>query len=314
MESELMIKPQLGMFGLMKESLKTIKTNGKLMLPLLLFVLLFFSYLECTQIYLIEPTRTDLASQLMQHPNLFQDFVINMHEAEYSGALNDIRKFLYVKLVILTFSWMISLVFLVAIVSSSSQAYTTKVQNPSEMMMKIKQSWNKPLVTSFYIVLLTLGSIFVGIVSIGVVYILAVGLWVYVLYGVVFLCSIVLWMYFTGLWVMSMVVSVLEEVGGVDAIARGGELMKGGKVKALVVAVLFYVANGFVLSMRNAIISQNLENWRRMVVFVVLSHAFLLVLKLFVFVVFTVLYHEQKESCDEKKAKSLYLPVVGGEV
>ncbi|KAD5317677.1 hypothetical protein E3N88_17623 [Mikania micrantha] len=141
----------------------------------------------------------------------------------------------------------ISLVFLVATVSSSSEAYTTKVQNFTEV-------------------------------------------------------------------IINLVVSVLEDTSGLGAIFRARELMKGEKVKTSLLVVLFYVAYGVIYWMTSAIVSQNLEQWSQMVISIAITNGLLCALKLFSFVVFTIFYHEQKESCDEKVAKTIYLPVAGDEV
>ncbi|KAK1434772.1 hypothetical protein QVD17_00523 [Tagetes erecta] len=314
MESEL-IKPRtrLGIFGLIRESFKTIKRNGKQMLPLLLLVFLFFCQLHFAQIYLLKPVGKDFASQLAQYPNLFQDFGNNMHQTEYSDALDDIREFLLVKIFILTFSSIIYLVFLIAAVFSLSEG---KVQSLSEMMMKIKQSWKRPIMTSFYMILLIIGFIYLCTVSVVMVYILDVGSWAYLFYGVVVLIMVILLIYFSALWTMSLVVSVIEDVSGLDAISRGRELLKGEKVKGSLVLVLLYIAYGLIQLMMNAVISPNLEQWSQTVMSIVLSNVVLCGFNLFVFVVFTVFYNEQKESCDEKAAgkKLNYLPLFDDEV
>lgn len=312
MESEL-IKPQsrLGIFGLIRESFKTIKRNGKPMHPVLLLVFIVFCQLDFAEIYLLKPVGKDLSSQLVQNPNLFQDFGNSMHQTEYSDALNDLREVLLVKIFILTLSFIIYVVFLVAAVSSSSEG---KVQNLSDMMMKIKESWKRPIRTSFYMILLIMGFIYLCFISIGMVYILGVGSWAYLFYGVVVLKMVILLIYFSALWMMSLVVSVLEDASGLEAIVRGRELMKGEKVKGSLVVVLVYVAYGLVRLMMNGMISGNVEKWSGMVISIVLSNAVLCAFKLFVFVVFTVFYHDQKESCNEKAAKRPYLPLVGDEV
>ncbi|KAL8254796.1 hypothetical protein R6Q59_033017 [Mikania micrantha] len=144
--------------------------------------------------------------------------------------------------------------------------------------------------------------------------ILAAGSWAYVSYGVVGLIVAYLWIYISALCMMSLVVSVLEDTSGLGAIFRARELMKGEKVKTSLLVVLFYVAYGVIYWMTSAIVSQNLEQWSQMVISIAITNGLLCALKLFSFVVFTIFYHEQKESCDEKVAKTIYLPVAGDEV
>ncbi|KAL8208676.1 hypothetical protein R6Q57_008088 [Mikania cordata] len=181
-------RTRLGIFGLLRESFKTINRNMKLMLPALVLMFLLYSHLEFALIHLPETEGKDLESQLEKNPKLFQNFGNNdMHQTQYSDARNVFRDAMLVNLFVLGLSALyliIFLVFLVATVSSSSEAYTAK----------------------------------------------------------------------------------------------------------------------------------NLEQWSRMVISIAMTNGLLCALKLFSYVVFTIFYHEQKESCNEKVAKTLYLPVSGDEV
>ncbi|KAL8208673.1 hypothetical protein R6Q57_008085 [Mikania cordata] len=309
---------RLGIFGLLRESFRTINRNMKPMLPVLVLVFLLYSHLQFAQIHLLETEGKDLESQLERNPKLFQDFgKNNMNQTQYTDARNVFKDIMLVNLFVLglsALSLIISVVFLVATVSSSSEAYTAKVQNFTEMIIKLKKSWKKPTVTSFYMVLFTMGFFFVCFFCVGMVSVFATGTCAYVLYGVVGLSIAVLWIYISALWMMSLVVSVLEDVGGLGAIVRAREMMKGEKVKTSVLVLLFYVAYGVVHWMTSAIVSQNLEKWSRMVISIAMTNGLLCALKLFSYVVFTIFYHEQKESCDEKVARTLYLPIAGDEV
>ncbi|XP_076885113.1 uncharacterized protein LOC143534626 [Bidens hawaiensis] len=318
MESELLLRqwnpnlkpqPRLGIFGLLRESCKTLKRNMKLMFHVLLFVFILYSQLQFAHMYLLKPVGKDLESQLAKNPKLFEDLGNNMNQTDYSGALNDIREILLVELVFFVLSSIISLLFLVATVSSSSEAYTAKVLNMTEMIMKIKKSWKKPILTSVCMALLTMGLIFMFIFSVGVVSVFAVvtNSWaVYLLFGV---GIVVLLISISALWIMSLVVSVLEDAGGFYAINRARELMKGEKVKVSLVMVLYGVTYLAVDRVTNEIVSRTMEKWSGMVMSIVLTNGLSCAMKLFVLVVFTIFYHDQKEICEDKAAKSLYLPI-----
>ncbi|XP_076951025.1 uncharacterized protein LOC143624191 [Bidens hawaiensis] len=183
----------------------------------------------------------------------------------------------------------------------------------TEMIMKIKKSWKKPIVTSFCMVLLTIGLIFMFMFFIGMISVFSVIItnsWaVYLLFGVAIVFILVLLISIIALWTMSLVVSVLEDAGGFYAINRARELMKGGKVKVSLVMVLYGVTYLAVDWTMNAIISRTMEQWSGMVMSIILTNGLSCALKLFVLVVFTVFYHDQKEICEDKAAKSLYLPI-----
>lgn len=305
---------RLGMFGIFRESFKTIKRNEKLLFPVLLLVFLLFSLSEFAQTYLLEPVAKDFSSRLDENPTLLQDFGNTLHQPGYTAAINDIRKVLLVNLFNFIFSSIISLVFLVATVSSSSEAYTAKVLDLKEMVTKIKKSWKKPILTSFYMIFFTIGAIFLCFLSSGIFSIFTEGSWAYLLNGLLFLSILVVWSHVSALWMLSLVVSVLENVGGLDAIFRARALMKGKKVQATMIMVLSTLAYVLFRWMTNALTSYNMDKWSRQTVSIPLGNALICTLKLFVFVVFTVFYHEMKASYDEKETKGLYVNIVAGEV
>lgn len=309
--SDLKHEPRLRIFGILRESFKTIKRNGKLLAPVLVLVFLLFSHLEFAQTYLLEPVAKDFSSQLAKHPNLMQNLGNNLHQTDYADAINDLREVLMGKLFILTLSSIISLVFLVATVSSSSEAYVAKVLDLKEMILKIKKSWKKPILTSFYMIFITLGSIFALTFSFGIISILAAdSSWAYLFYGVISISILVLGFYFSALWMMSLVVSVLEDVGGLNAITRARELMKGKKVQASLIIVLFAVIYGFAHLLTDAVTSYTLDKWSRLAISIPFTTGLNCALKLLSYVVFTVFYHELKERSDEKESKGLYFPIV----
>ena len=112
----------------------------------------------------------------------------------------------------LAFSIIIELVLFIAVVSSSYEAYTAKLLESRDLLLKIKTSWKNALVTSFYMFLITL-----------IRHHLSCILFVYhsLHLGSRFMVTLVLWsyhyvnlisyLYVAALWTLSMVVSVLEE-------------------------------------------------------------------------------------------------------
>jgi len=304
----------MNIFEILRESFKTIKRNRKLLLPVLVIVFLSFSQLDLTQTYFLEPVVKDFSLQLAKNPKLFEDIANHMHEAEYARAINDLREVLLVNLFILTLLSITFLLFLVATVSSSSEAYTAKVLNRQELLLKIKKSWKKPISTSFCMILIIMGLFFAGSFSIGIVSIVALDSWAYLFYGVLCLLVLVLWFYVCALWIMSLVVSVLENIGGLGAIGRARELMKGKQVQASRMMLLFALTYGLVHLIKNSLLSSNLNKWSRLAVSIPFDNGMLCALRLLTFVAFTVFYHECKERFDEKEEKGIYDPIVADEV
>lgn len=308
-------QPRLGIFGILRESFKTIKRNGKLLLPILVLVFLLFTHLEFAQTYLLAPVAKDLSSKLASNPNMFQDFGNKMHQANYTAVIKDIREVILVKLFMWIILSIITLFFLVATISSSYEAYTAKVIDFKEMIMKIKKSWKKPIVTSVYMTLILMGLFFVVSISCGMLSILAGNSGAYISQGVFIFAILVLGIYICALWMMSLVVSVTEDVGGLNAIGRARELMKGKKLQASLILVLFSITYGVSISFMAAVLSScNLENWSLLAISIPFSNGLWCALKLLAYVVFTIFYHERKESFDEKEAKGQYVPIVTDEV
>ncbi|KAI3721254.1 hypothetical protein L2E82_32260 [Cichorium intybus] len=297
----------LGFFGIIRESYKTTSRNEHLVFPMLLLVFFSFSQLDFT---MLAPVAEDLKLQLAKHPNMFHNFITyNIDQTTYSGALNDVREILAVQLLITAISSIVTLVVLVATVSSSYEAYTAKALCLKDMFLKLRKSWKRLLETSFYIVLLTLGIVFLYLTSIGITAILAVNSWALFLFGAITLSIPVCYFYVSALWIVSMVVSVLEEgFGGLKAIGRAAELMKGKRLHASLMMLLIDVAYVVVHLMASGVTSYSL-----LAIAISFRKVLFCWLKLFMFVVYTVFYHEWKTSHDEKEGKGFYLPIAAGE-
>ncbi|KAK9067210.1 hypothetical protein SSX86_014536 [Deinandra increscens subsp. villosa] len=303
----------LGFFGIIRESIKTTSRNGKLLVPILLFVFLSYSQLDFAQKYIITPVTKDFVLQLAEHPNMVHDFTYGIDQTMYAGVFNDIREILLVKLLIMSIFSVISLLFLVATVSSSYEAHTAKVLGPKDIFLKVKSSWKRPIVTTFYMILLTWGISVFYTVCIGITTILAVNSWVFLLLGAIIVSIPVCYFYMTTLFVVSLIVSVLEDgLSGLKAIARAAELMKGKRLKASFMMVLFAIGYGFVVLIAKFLASYNRSFSAELAITIPFMNGFYCLLKLFMFVVYTVFYHEWKTSHDEKNGKFEYLPIAGG--
>ncbi|MFS7917908.1 hypothetical protein Hanom_Chr03g00194731 [Helianthus anomalus] len=317
MESTFIPQPQssLGFFGIIRESIKTTSRNGKILVTILLFVFLSFSQLDFAQEYILAPVINDVVLQLAKHPNMVRDLTNRFDQTTYVGAFNDLREILLVKLLIMAISSIIMLFFLVATVSSSSEAYTAKVLGPKDIFLKIKKSWKKPIATNFYMILLTLGIAFFYTLSIGITSILVVNSWAVWFIGAITLSIPVCYFYVATLWMVSLIVSVLEDGStGLKAIGRASELMKGKRLQASLMMVLFAFAYGFIVMMANFLTSYNRSLTAELAITIPFRNGFYSLLELFMFVVYTVSYHEWKTSHEEKEGKGFYLPVATGDV
>ncbi|GJS69740.1 hypothetical protein Tco_0702581 [Tanacetum coccineum] len=307
----------LGFIGIIKESFKTAIRNQKLLVPTLLLVFLTSSQLDFAQKTLLAPVVRDFLLQLGKHPYIVQDFTYSTIDHHiYDGALDGLREILLAKFVLMAIASIITLVFLIVSVSSTYEAYTAKLLGPKDIFLKIKESWKRPIVTSFYMTLLSLGLAFFYTTSIVVSSILAVNSCAMMILGAMITLSIPICYYYVAtLWTVSMIVSVLEDgVGGLKAIWRAAELIKGKRLQASLMMVLFSIAYGLVLLMATFLRSYSRSMSAPLVIMIPFTNGFYCLLKLFMFVVYTVFYHERRTSHDEKEWKGVYIPITSGDV
>ncbi|KAK1418393.1 hypothetical protein QVD17_27537 [Tagetes erecta] len=297
----------LGLFGIIKESFKTTCSNGKLLVPILLLVFLSYSQLDFAQDYMLTPLTNYLMLQLDKYPNMLYDIAQNnTSPAIYIGVFRTIREILLVKLFIIAISSIVTLVFLVATVSSSYEAYTAKVLGPKDMFLKIRNNWTRPLATSFYLILLILGITIVYAISVVITTFLTIDSPTPFYVGVIMFSVPVCYIYVATICMVSLIVSVLEEgCSGLKAVVRAAELMKGKRLEASMTMVLFTLAYGFVfMAHYNNHLSSDLA------LRLPFTNGCYCLLTLFMFVVYTVFYHDRKTSHDQKEGKGLYVPVV----
>lgn len=311
-------KPQLnsslGLFGIFRESIKTISRNGKLLVPIILFMFLSMSQLDLVETYIIAPLDDYLGLHLANHPYMGHDLSHNNEQSPNPGAVDEILKILLEKLIFLTFSSIITYVFFVCTVLSSYEAYTAKVLGPKELLSKIRTSWKKPLVTSFYMILITLGIACFAFLSSFIASISKEHIWLSLFFEAITLFIQVSYLYVAALWLVSVIVSVLEEgFDGVKAIGRATDLISGKRIQAFMMMVLFIIAYGVIGLVDDALASYDLSKSTKLAIMIPLIEGSECLVMLFMFVVYTVFYHERKIGHDEKEIKDLYLPIAAGE-
>ncbi|KAD3068031.1 hypothetical protein E3N88_35911 [Mikania micrantha] len=249
------IRSGWGIFELLHLSFKTIKGNRKLLLlPVLAYI------------YLIEPVVKNLTSRLTERLPLFQDLGNNMHQTGSSSpVIRSVNEVLVVHTFIMNFCSITPLLFLHATASSSassSQASTSKIIDLKEMILKMGQSSKKVALTSFYLYVFIMGPIYVWSFCMGITSNLAESTWTDMFHAVFLLLIPVYELYACAIGMMSLVVSVLDDVGGLNAVVRARKLMKGKELQASLMMMFFALALGLVHSITNGISSRDIGNGR----------------------------------------------------
>lgn len=310
-ESKPQSQSSLGLLGIFRESFKATSRNRKLLVPILLLVFLSISQLDLAQNYVLAPTVKNIELQLARNPHICKD----LNRSTCDGFIDDILEYLLVNVMFLAVSSIILLVFFVATVSSSYEAYNAKVLGPKEMFLKIRTSWTKSLVTSFYMILITLGIVCLACISSLIAVISTVNSWSRVYFGGITVLILVWYLYVAALWIVSVVVSVLEEgFVGVKAIGRAAELMSGKRLQAFILMILFAISYVVIYQINEVLTTSYDLSWStQMAITISFTNGLNSLLTLFMFVLFTVFYHERKTSHDEKEVKGLYIPIAAGE-
>ncbi|KAL8236903.1 hypothetical protein R6Q59_017984 [Mikania micrantha] len=218
-----------------------------------------------------------------------------MHQTGSSSpVIRSVNEFLVVHTFIMNFCLITPLLFLHA-TASSSEASTSKIIDLKEMILKMGQSSKKVTLTSFYMSGFIMGPICVWSFCMGITSNLAESTWTDMFHAVFLLLIPVYELYACAIGMMSLVVSVLDDVGGLNAVVRARKLMKGKELQASLMMMFFALALGLVHSITNGISSRDIGNWSRLDLSIHLINGLRSMLKLFVFVLFTVFYVERKE-------------------
>ncbi|KAI3709174.1 hypothetical protein L2E82_38933 [Cichorium intybus] len=307
----------LGFFGIINEFIKTTRRNAKVLGPTLVIVFFSFSFSDFAQTYMLAPFVEDFVLQLAKHMNTVQGFSYTVDKTIYDGALEDVRVIALIKLMCLISYSITTLTLLVLIILTLSGAYTAKVLDIKDInvvFMKSLKRLKRVLVTSFYISLLTLGIVCLYLISITITAILAVNSWALLLFGVITLSIPVCYVYVSTLWIVSTVVSIIEEPsGGFKAIGRATELIEGKRLQASLMMAPFAIAYGVVYLIDIALSSNNLSMSTQLAIRIPFTNGLLTLLTLFMFAVYTIFYRELKTCHDVKEGKGIYLPIVAGE-
>ncbi|KAF5197947.1 hypothetical protein FRX31_012467 [Thalictrum thalictroides] len=154
---------------------------------------------------------------------------------------------------------MISFFSMVTTIYVSAMTYLQRQRDlkVKDLFKKIKNIWFRPMLTEFYSIVMGIGLLVLAIpLTVILVILKQVSLVIVIPLGIVLvILAIYLFMYFTLVWQLSIVTSVLEDCYGLQAIGKGAELLKGRKMVGFVlnfVLIMIPVGVTFILeSMMN---------------------------------------------------------------
>ncbi|ESQ50576.1 hypothetical protein EUTSA_v10022778mg [Eutrema salsugineum] len=231
--------------GILNESRKLFLKNKKLMFSVLVFPLLLNGLVFLFNVLTIKHEITNLileASLLPIDPSA-PDYISHLMR-----VFADFRQFVVSLDIFFVVSSIINLLSVVVIVHAS--ALTHKDDN----IIKIKdfplltlQSWKGPLVTSFYIFLFSLGYWCLFFIILYPILLFSIKfdslpaksgtLWIIVLW----IMFVIFESYLAIVWNLSMVISILEETYGIQALGKAAKIVKGIKPKLFLLNLFFGV-------------------------------------------------------------------------
>nr|GMD77047.1 Dual specificity protein kinase [Ipomoea batatas]GMD79025.1 Dual specificity protein kinase [Ipomoea batatas]GMD80223.1 Dual specificity protein kinase [Ipomoea batatas] len=281
----------VGILGIIKESLKTTLRNGKPMLAILLFTLYFFSILEVGEYLLSKPIPRRLSAKSKLSPQAFWYYAFH-----------------YAKTAISCVVW---LFLSMATIHTTSEAHAGKPRTIKDAIFSVKGMWKSVFLTLFYAALILIGALTIFWMLFQLTPSLPVSdtVWSCVDIALAFIALVVL-VYMLGISGLSLVVSAAEEgCEGLSAISRGGELVKGKKLQAWILTLLYVlcILGVSLLSKFAKTKMIGVGNWTPHAVLVAINSA-IWVISHFRFVVLTVFYH-QLHYTNLQPADPVYAPI-----
>ncbi|KAH7860561.1 hypothetical protein Vadar_014881 [Vaccinium darrowii] len=225
--------------GILRECMKAISKNGKLIATITTITILLDSLLLFTKSFSTKPAISDLVTQEtflnLSNPNTpnFADSVTKI--------MKDVHVIIGFELVYLLPSIAISIFCTVTMILASVVAYSDKNLSFRDFLSRIPKLCLRTLVTSFYLKLLTVGYIFVFLAFLISLMILnmdhpLVLIPIAITLGI--FASIFL-MYLSVAWNMALVISVIEKnCYGLEALGKAGGLVKGRRIHGFALSVL----------------------------------------------------------------------------
>ncbi|KAL7224583.1 hypothetical protein ACSBR1_025952 [Camellia fascicularis] len=304
----------MDILSILSEALKIIIGNGTVIVSIFLPVFISYSMLP----YGVNLASLPLMKDLIWRLSFFNDYHEENEFDQFwqSGITKDIKRLLVLQSVKWFVSCVIMLFILVTTISLASEAYTGKKLSMKDAFPMIKGRWRRPVITSIYIALISLSLIIVFSTITMLIPLMVDGFLCFGLLAVVAILGAFGYIYVDAVWMLSLVVSVLEDDScGLKAIVRAGELMKGKRVKGCVINLLLVTTSVIVGITFIKMTNSNLTDQE--VLIVLIPHAFAnCLLKFLMFVMFTVFYHECKLSHEEARVKGelgLYAPIASAE-
>uniref|UniRef100_A0A1J3JL22 Transmembrane protein n=1 Tax=Noccaea caerulescens TaxID=107243 RepID=A0A1J3JL22_NOCCA len=224
--------------GILNESRTLFLKNKKLMFSVLVFPLLLNGLVYLFNVFAIKPEITNLSNESSLLPTAdpsSPEFI-----AHVMRIFADIRQLVASSYIFSTLHSIINLLSVLVIVHASALTHENENIKIKDFPVFTLKSWKGPLVTSFYIFLFSLGYwslffiiLFPLLMFSSSFYSLAAKS------GALLIIFVLFHSYLTIVWLLSMVISILEETYGIQALGKAAKIVKGMKLKLFLLNLFF---------------------------------------------------------------------------
>ncbi|XP_042495583.1 uncharacterized protein LOC122074702 [Macadamia integrifolia] len=278
-----------------------ISKKGKVMLSIIVLTILSYSVLLLSDHYIQYPVIMDFITRVLLLGTE------KRRSPERTKLLTEIkedaRNIVTIQLLFTIGFCLVSLFSMTATICVSAMARARKNLTFKELVLKIKRTWTRTLITLFYVTLLGSGYALLVLASVGILLVFSDGLLVFLVLGILIalLGWFLLTLYVAVNWGMGLVISVVEEgCYGLEALGRAAEVTKGRMlhIQGFIINLIFALICGTILRVLGHKFITSLLVERRLVILLIMVNLFCLV-KIIYFMVYTMFYHHCKKSHQE---------------
>ncbi|EXB94939.1 hypothetical protein L484_023048 [Morus notabilis] len=242
------IKILSGLFQILGESFKICFRNWKLISSMTLFHIFLNSILSFPNLFSATPSVANFPTNKTTVPPLD---INNLDDSPYANYFfylftlvkMTLKPFFGVKFVVLIANSLVSLFFATTIILASTTNSSAKGLHVKKFLTMVVKSWKRTLLTSFYAALLGLVYAFFVLALLFLYPTInprsLILLWITI--SVVTTAPILCIYYIYVVWNLALVVSVLKEKGGIEALKRASEILKGFMLKGFLLNLLLEI-------------------------------------------------------------------------
>lgn len=299
--------------SLLNEAFKITIKNGRLVLFITFVMFSYYSLMNFADHLVLEPVLLNFVANYRLLPK--NGSVMESDLPLYKPFLKDLRFILAFKFVEWAFLCVVLMFSVAASVHSTYEAHTAKQLGLKDMLCGLRGKIRRPLKTSIWMIIISLASAVVLFFTVGVVGVMSLmtegSVSTYLNLAVLAFAALYYIRVFS-LWMLSLVVSVLEEnFSGLKAIYQANELMKAKKLKGfglMVLLILISAAMHMTFARLASLAMAEKVAFVGWAISTLKIWPFCL-MKLFVFAVYTLFYHELKQNQQAEENAALYTPI-----